>query len=269
MTNPNPNPNTRGPVFAFAMLMIALAVMLLAGCTVGPDYKRPDLELPKDYGVVQAPVPAPQKWWAVFNDPVLDRLVDEALVASYDLKAAAARIEQARGRFIIERAALTPDVGVSGSLSRDRASAVGAAQIPSDFLETKTHRLVLRAAWELDFWGKYRRATEAAQAELLATEAGRDAVRATLIGDVIRGYFALEALDRRLAVAERTLLGTREGPRAAEAALRLGRGFRARVPPGRIGSSRRAGARAGAAAGAAAPGGRARPAARPHTRRGV
>jgi len=199
------NGNGRGPVIAFLVLMVALAIMMLAGCTVGPDYKRPEIDLPKDYGVAQSSAPAPQKWWLVFGDPVLDRMVDEALGANYDLKAAAARIENARGRLAIARAPLTPDVGVRGSVSRDRASALGSVPIPPDFLETKTHRLELAASWELDFWGKYRRGSEAARAELVATEAGREAIRLSLIGDVIRGYFALESLDRRLDVAERTL----------------------------------------------------------------
>ena len=86
----DPRPNGRGPVLAFAMLMVAMAVMLLAGCTVGPDYKRPQLDLPKDYGVVQSSAQPPEKWWTVFGDPVLAELVDEALAANYDLKAAAA-----------------------------------------------------------------------------------------------------------------------------------------------------------------------------------
>ena len=195
----------RGPVLAFVMLMAALLMMLLAGCTLGPDYKRPEMDLPKDYGVTQSAAQAPQKWWTVFADPVLDRFVDEALAANYDLKAAAARIENARGRLAIARAPLTPDVGIRGNVSRDRASALGAAQIPPDFLETRTHRLEIAASWELDFWGKYRRGSEAARAELVATEAGAEAVRQSLIGDVVRGYFALNALDRRLDVAERTL----------------------------------------------------------------
>ena len=184
-----------------------VASLLLVSCTVGPDYKRPDLDLPKDDGVTQSSATAPQKWWSVFGDPVLDRMVDEALAANYDLKAAAARIENARGRLAIARAPLTPDVGVRGSVSRDRASALGSVPIPPDFLETKTHRLELAASWELDFWGKYRRGSEAARAELVATEAGQEAIRLSLIGEVVRGFFALEALDRRLDVAERTLTG--------------------------------------------------------------
>src|SRR6187401_338773 len=176
----------KGPVLAFAMLMAALLMMFLAGCAIGPDYERPKVDLPTQYGVAQSPTPAAQNWWSVFGDPVLDRLVDEALAANYDLRAAAERIEAARGRLSIARAPLTPDVGIQGTISRDRASQLGAAPIPADYLETKTHRLALVASWELDFWGKYRRASEAARAELAASEAGRDAIRASLIGEVIR-----------------------------------------------------------------------------------
>jgi multidrug efflux system outer membrane protein len=186
--------------------LVAL-VLLLAGCTVGPDFTRPDVDLPKDLGVTQAPTPAPERWWTLFNDPVLERLVDEALAANRDLKAAAERIEQARAQYAITRADQLPSAGIDASRSRDRASAIGPVEIPSEFLETNSNRLVLRFSWELDFWGKYRRASEAARAEILASEAGRDAIRASLIGDVVRGYFALQALDRRLEVVERTRLG--------------------------------------------------------------
>src|SRR5215208_324557 len=106
----------KGPVLAFVVLMAALLVMILAGCAVGPDYERPKVDLPVRYGVAQSPVPAAQRWWSVFSDPVLDGLVDQALAANYDLKAAAERIEAARGRLSIARAPLTPDVGVRGTV---------------------------------------------------------------------------------------------------------------------------------------------------------
>jgi multidrug efflux system outer membrane protein len=105
---------------------------------------------------------------------------------------------------------------VEATRSRDRASSLGAFPLPPDAIETNTHRLVLRAAWELDFWGKYRRATEAARADLAASEAGRDAIRASLIGDVTRGYFGLRALDRRLEELAHTLEGRRQSVRMQE-----------------------------------------------------
>jgi len=179
----------------------AMALMLsasLAACTLGPNYSRPDVDLPKEYAVAQSQVPAPERWWVVFQDPVLDRMVDEALVANRDLRAAAERIEQARAQVRIERAGLSPDAGIQYGASRSRSSTLSNVPVPDEFVESSSHRLVLAATWELDFWGKYRRATEAARAELAASEAGRAAIRNTLIGDVTRGYFALRSLDRRL-----------------------------------------------------------------------
>ncbi|MEO5693622.1 MAG: efflux transporter outer membrane subunit [Usitatibacter sp.] len=176
----------------------------LAACTLGPNYSRPEVDLPKDYAVAQSQVPAPDRWWVVFQDPVLDRMIDEALAANRDLRAAAERIEQARATVRIERAGLSPDAGVEYNGSRSRLSTLSGAPLPEEFVESTSHRLVLRAAWELDFWGKFRRATEAARAELAASQAGRDAIRNSLIGDVARGYFALRSLDRRLETVQLT-----------------------------------------------------------------
>lgn len=186
----------------------ALAAIVLAGCTVGPNYVRPEAQLPESLGVPQAAMVAAEKWWQLFQDPVLDRLVEEALANNRDMKAAAARIEAARAQLGISRADQWPDAGVEYTRSRNRSSALGSAPLPPGFpLETNAHRLVLRASWEIDFWGKYRRATEAARAELAASEAGRDAIRASLVGDTLRGYFALRALDRRLESVSLTRTG--------------------------------------------------------------
>ena len=186
----------------------ALAAILLAGCAVGPHYVRPAAELPATLGIAQPGVPAADKWWTLFQDPVLDRMVEEALAGNRDLAVAAARIEAARAQLGISRADQWPDAGVEYTRSRNRSSAIGGMPLPEGVpLEANSHRLVLRASWELDFWGKYRRATEAARAELAASEAGRDAIRASLVGETIRGYFALRALDRRLEVVTLTRTG--------------------------------------------------------------
>ena len=190
----------RGPIpLSFALF--------LAGCAFGPDYGRPETDLPKDFGVVQGQAQAPERWWVLFQDPVLDKLVDEALAANRDLRAAAARIEQARGQAMAARAALTPDAGVEYDASRTRNSERSSFPMPPEFIESSSHRLVMRASWELDFWGKFRRASEAARADLAASEAGREAIRRSLVGDVVRGYFNLRALDRRLESLERTRMG--------------------------------------------------------------
>jgi len=188
-----------------------LVAWLVSSCTLGPDYVRPAVDLPNDLGVAQATVPAPERWWSLFGDPVLDRLVDESLAANRDLLAAAERIEQARAQLRITRASESPDAGIEAERSRTHASQkAGGIPLPPDAIETDSNRLVLRAAWEIDFWGKFRRGTESARAELAASEAGRDAIRASLIAEVARGYFALTAVDRRLEVAARTLEGRRK-----------------------------------------------------------
>jgi multidrug efflux system outer membrane protein len=135
-------------------------------------------------------------------------MVDEALAANHDLRAAAARIEQARAQFTVTRSDQFPVAGIEAERSRTRASEkAGGFPLPPDAIQTDTNRLVLRASWELDFWGKYRRASEAARADLLAAESAREAVRLTLVAEVARGYFALRALDRRVELLERELTG--------------------------------------------------------------
>src|SRR5438477_4917049 len=194
----------------WAPAFAGVTAVLLASCSIGPDYRRPDVDLPQGFGVTQSTAAIPAKWWSVFNDPVLDRMVDEALAANRNLRAAAERIEQARAQVTIARAGEFPDAGVQANVSRDKLSAF-AAGIPAGVpLQTDTRRLVLTAQWEIDFWGKYRRATEAARADLAASEAGRDAIRNALAGDVIRGYFELRAIDRRLTVAADTLTTQRK-----------------------------------------------------------
>ena len=189
---------------------VTAAALLLASCSIGPDYKRPDVDLPQGLGLAQSPNPPAERWWALFNDPVLDKLVDEALARNHDLAGAARRNEQARAQVSIARAGQFPDAGVSATKSRSRASSLGTFPLPPDLIETNDHRLVLQASWEIDFWGKYRRASEAARADLAASEAGRDAIRASLVGDVTRGYFLLRSLDRRLDELTRTLESRRK-----------------------------------------------------------
>ena len=191
-------------------LALLTAAALAAGCSVGPNYTRPDVDLPASLGVAQSPQPPAERWWALFRDPVLERAIDEALAHNRDLRAAAERVEQARAQLGIARADQRPDAGLEASRARNRSSERGGFPLPPEAIETNSYRAVLRASWELDFWGKYRRATEAARADLAASEAGREAVRASIVADVARGYFALRALDRRLETLSRTLDGRRK-----------------------------------------------------------
>jgi len=193
-------------------LRILVLAFFVAGCTIGPDYKRPEVDLPKEYPGTQATTAtAPagvDRWWTLFDDPVLDRMVDEALAANHDLRAAAARIEQARAQFTVTRSDQFPVAGIEAERSRTRASEkAGGFPLPPEAIQTDTNRLVLRASWELDFWGKYRRATEAAMADLFASESSHEAVRMSLVAEVVRAYFAMRAADRRVELLAREMEG--------------------------------------------------------------
>jgi multidrug efflux system outer membrane protein len=191
-------------------VLAALGALALSGCiNVGPDYVRPESTLPEKWGTPAPAVAVDPAWWKLFNDAELNKLVDEALANNRDIAIAAARVEQARGQLAVVRANQSPDVGIRGSRGRERQSQSGSFPVEPQYVVANSNRWGLEASWELDFWGKFRRATEAARAELLATEAGQDAVRATLVSDVVRGYLSIGALDRGRETALRTLEGRR------------------------------------------------------------
>jgi outer membrane protein, multidrug efflux system len=182
-----------------------LGVLLLAGCALGPDYIRPELELPTatDTDAAQfAPFTA-ENWWKIFEDSTLDRIQAEALIYNRDLRAAAARVEEARAFAREALADRLPAVGIGGAAGRERTSiwdAPPAGSRTSDFFEALGY-----ASFELDFWGLYRRLDEAARAELLATEAARDAVRLTLTADVAALYFHLRTVEAQTHIAREQL----------------------------------------------------------------
>ncbi|HEX7812848.1 MAG TPA: efflux transporter outer membrane subunit [Burkholderiales bacterium] len=185
----------------------ALMAAALAGCmTVGPDYKRPQSDMPDQWPGATAADPVSATWWNTYNDPVLDRLVDEALLQNFDLRLAIARVAEARAGLGIARADQYPGVTANANAARNRASQNSLLGIPSGTdPEFSSYRATLNAAYEIDFWGKYRRATEAARAELLGSQFNRDAVRLTLVTDVARSYFSLRALDAQVEVTRRTI----------------------------------------------------------------
>lgn len=185
----------------------ALVVAALAGCmTVGPDYERPNTDMPEQWPGATTAEAVPETWWKTYGDPVLDKLVDEALLQNLDLRLAIARVAEARAGLGLARADQYPGVTANGSASRNRASQNSLLGVPAGTdPEFSSYRATLNAAYEIDFWGKYRRATEAARAELLGSRFNRDAVRLTLVTDVVRNYFNLRALDAQVEVARRTL----------------------------------------------------------------
>lgn len=184
-----------------------LVAALLTGCmTVGPDYVRPNVDAPEQWPVPGTGEAVSSTWWKVYNDPVLDRMVEDALAYNTDLRFAIARVDEARATLGVSRADQFPDVTANADAARNRPSQEGVTSaIAGSTPEYSNYRATLNASYEIDFWGKYRRATEAARAELLAAQANREAVRLTLLSDVARGYFNLRALDAQVEVTRRTI----------------------------------------------------------------
>jgi multidrug efflux system outer membrane protein len=210
-------------------LIALLLAGAAAGCTVGPDYKRPVVAVPETYRGAAAPDPAAsdsvsigdQAWWDVFQDDQLRQLIRTALQQNLDLRIAATRILEAQAQLGITRADQFPSVDAGASTSRNRV-AKSVVPFPLEPYQSSEFQLTATAAWEIDFWGKYRRATEAARASLLASEWGRRAVAASLVSQVASGYFEMRAFDLQLDVATRTLASRRESLRLTEVTTRGG-----------------------------------------------
>jgi len=184
------------------LLAISLVAAGLAGCMVGPAYKRPDVapapEFRSHIGPSEANSLADLPWWQVFNDTALQGLIKEGLTNSYDLQTTVARIEEATAQVGIVRADLYPQVNYQALAARQKS--LVPIEPPVNFTYN-TFGLAASAAWELDVWGRIRHATDAAQANLYAQEEVRRAVMLRLVSDIAAGYFLLIELDRELAIA--------------------------------------------------------------------
>jgi len=180
----------------------------LAGCAIGPNYKRPVVDVPANY---RGPLPSEeigniQKWWEVFEDKKLQDLVRTALQQNYDVRIAADRILEAQAQLNITGSYELPTIAAGASSSGQRVEKVltnkpytwGSTQISGSL------------AWDLDFWGKYRRMIEASRANLLATQWARRAVLNTLIADVASAYFQLREWDAELEISKRTKVSRQE-----------------------------------------------------------
>jgi multidrug efflux system outer membrane protein len=188
---------------------------LLGGCAVGPDYKRPQLDLPQDWSARQkvAGPAAPrrvsnmgERWWSLYRDPVLDKLEDEALAHNADAQVAVARVLQARAQLGVTEADQYPAVSASINESRTKYSQVSSFPRPIQ----NYSQVHLDASYELDLWGKFRRASESARAQLMAAESSRDAVRLSVTAQVAQQYFALLAYDAEEKVVHRELAARQE-----------------------------------------------------------
>jgi multidrug efflux system outer membrane protein len=207
------------------LLLPAFAgVVFMTGCSVGPNYKRPSVSVPTAYRganepsavTTEAPAGAPpsttpaaslgdEKWFEVFQDRELQELIRTALKNNYDVRIAATRVLQARAQLGITRADQLPTLDAGGNVTSVRNPTIG--PIPS--YELTQGQITASAAYNVDFWGRYRRATEAARANLLASEWARKEVIATLVGNLASSYFQLRALDLELEISKRTL-GSRQ-----------------------------------------------------------
>jgi multidrug efflux system outer membrane protein len=208
-------------VKAFFIVFVA---GMAAACTVGPDYKRPVVAVPDTFRGAAAPDAASigdEAWWEVFQDDQLGALIRTALQQNLDLRIAATRILQAQAQFGITRADQFPTLDAGASTSRNRA-ARSVVPFPLDPYQRSDLQLTVSARWEIDFWGRYRRATEAARASLLASEWGRRAVATSLVSQVASAYFELRAFDLQLDIATRTLASRRESLRLTEVSARGG-----------------------------------------------
>ena len=195
------------PFVRVAVTLLAAAVA--TSCTVGPDYKRPPVELPVTHrgaGQTSAASLADVKWFELFNDDRLTQVVETALKQNFEVRIAAERVLQARAAYGITRADQFPAVDVSGGVTALRNSQVGATRGIPPGVDTSVSytQFGFSLGWELDVWGRLRRLSEAARAQYLATEEARQAVITTLVADVTDTYLALRALDLELEIAART-----------------------------------------------------------------
>jgi multidrug efflux system outer membrane protein len=240
---PNPKDPANHRVVDVVVRRVAQAVvagllaLLVVGCNVGPNYKKPAASTPQSFRGALAPEITPptqtesslgeQRWSAVFQDPVLQRLVTEALQTNLDLRVAAQRVLEAQAQVGITRSQQLPSVNAGGSYS--------AVQLPSSLAGSKSDGTLANsfingggfsasAAWNLDFWGMYRRQTEAARAELLASEWAQRATRATLVEEVAQAYFQLRSLDAQLEITKNTIKARQDSLQLTQSLEKYGAG---------------------------------------------
>ena len=206
-------------------LAAALGLVVLAvGCTQGPNYGRPVVTPPEtfrgtaDATVGQSASIAELRWSTLFEDEALRELITAALEHNYDLKIAAARLLQAQAQYGVTDSARFPTVSAQGGPQVQHGSVINGESLPT----VSIWQFTLNASWEPDFWGKYKRASEAARADILASEWGRRAILTSLIGQVATGYFNLRALDSDLEIARRTVATREESLRLTEVRERGG-----------------------------------------------
>src|SRR5258708_29907691 len=190
-----------------ALLGILAVLVRETGCMMGPKYKRPAVNVPHQYRTpepqqaTQASSLGNEQWWQLYQDPVIMQLIHTAIAQNYDVRIAAARVLEAQAQVGITRSNEFPSASVGADIYRQQNATVTKV-FPA--YQVNAGELNLSVIWNLDFWGKYRRQTEAARAQLLATEWGQRAVISSLVANVATAYFQVRALDSELEISKRT-----------------------------------------------------------------
>lgn len=195
---------------ALRLSPLAAVLILLSACTVGPNYHRPVVNTPATYRGADPASPAPQtassfgdeKWWTVFEDPELQKLIRAALQQNFDIRIAVTRVQQAQAQLVITRANQFPAIGAGPTVSGARQPPIPGVFPAYSYV---AEELGFSGSWNIDFWGRYRRATEAARANLRGTEWGQRAVISTLVENLATAYFQLRELDLELDIVKQTL----------------------------------------------------------------
>jgi multidrug efflux system outer membrane protein len=201
---------------SFPFLLFLVVGLATTGCTVGPNYQRPEMPIPATYrgAEVDATAPAPAEtfadlpWWQLFGDPDLQALIRQALAANYDLRVAVTRILQAQAQLTVTGADQYPTLDARADAPY--TGYAGGSRPETTWAQSFAPSAGLTFGWELDLWGKFRRATEAAQAQLLASQDVRDGVVISLVAQVSQAYFTLRTLDLDLEITKRTVVSRQQ-----------------------------------------------------------
>ena len=203
-------------------LVLAVFSFLLLACAMGPDYSRPDIPTSDSFRMAEdskdLPSLANMPWWELYRDEELQRLIRIALEENKDLKRAVASIDEFQARLFTARMDFVPQLSATGNLPLARTGGFLFPGFPSAFNKYGQGSL----SWELDIWGRIRRANEAGLADLLSREENRRAVTLQIVGGVAQAYFDLRQFDMQLEIAKRTLLAWEESVRIGQARLRQG-----------------------------------------------
>ena len=206
-------------------ILLACGAFALAGCTLGPNYKRPQLTMPGEFRGAPAPAAGTlpdasfgdTKWQSLFADATLNRMVSTALANNFDLRIAAERAEQARAQLGIVRANQYPQLDLQAGFTAERGSTIGATPVPPGAKPSVSFSTLGAAlSWEVDVFGRLRRLTEAARAQYLSSKEGRNAVTVSLVASVMDGYFQLLEQDLELEISRKTQATAEDSLRLVE-----------------------------------------------------